>query len=80
MGFGGGKSKGPSVQELQRQQDIAMQKERERIAQETAAKERGERDVALASLDETESRRRAFAGTLNGEGDEAERRKFLKSV
>lgn len=79
-GLLGGKPKGPSPEELQRRQQLAIEKERERMAAEQAAKEKENQDKALASLEETESKRRAFAGTLTAEGDETNRRKFLKSA
>ena len=83
----GGAPKGPSAADLEAQrkaaedaQNAAIEKERERLAAESAAKAEEEKKNALASLTESESKRRAFAGTLTAEGDDSNRRKFLKSA
>lgn len=85
MGVGailGNKPKGPDPAAIQRQQEEAAAKERARLEADQAAKDKAAQDKALADLQTQESKRAAFAGTLQqaiGQ-DDAGRKKFLKGV
>lgn len=81
MGGGGQqKQSGPSAAELQAAQNAAAQTERDRIAQEQAKAKADTEAKAVADLQSAESQRRAFAGSLAGEEDDEQRRKFLKGA
>jgi hypothetical protein len=56
--------KGPSQQEIMSLQEKAAEKERSRVEQEQAAKKAETEQKALADMEATEGRRRAFAGAL----------------
>lgn len=77
---GGSKPKGPSQAEIIKAQESAAQRERDRMARETAQKKIETDQKTLADMAATESKRRAFAGQLSGENDDEERRKFLKGA
>lgn len=80
MGFMKPKS-GPSQQEIMQMQEKAAEKERNRVEQEQAAKKAETEQKALADMEATEGRRRAFAGSLTETTeDEDERRKFLRGA
>jgi hypothetical protein len=72
--------KGPSTAELMREQERAASAERERIAREESERKMAADQKAVTDLQEAESRRRAFAGQLAEDGDEEERRRFLKGA
>jgi hypothetical protein len=76
----GAPKSGPSAAELQAQQEAAAQRERDRIAAETAKKKMEDDQKAVADIQTQESKRRAFAGQLATEDDEKNRRKFLKGA
>lgn len=81
--LGGGKvQSGPSIEEIQRQQEKAAAKERARLEAEQAAKEAEQQKKAESALLDQEKKRAAFAGQLQagvGEDDEG-RKKFLKGI
>ncbi len=79
MGFSKPKS-GPSAAELQQAQDAAAQRERDRIASDTAKKKMEDETKAVADLQAQESQRRAFAGQLASTDDTEEKRRFLKGA
>lgn len=76
-----GAPKGPSAAEIQARADQAAAAERKRLEEEQATKDRASQEKNLASLQDQESKRAAFAGVLNAAGEEdAGRKKFLKGV
>jgi hypothetical protein len=72
--------KGPSAAEVRQREEAARQRERDRMAQEDAARKAEQQQKAEADLAEKESRRQAFAGQLVQEGDDEERKRFLKGA
>lgn len=73
MGFLGGGSKGPSQAQIMQMQEQAAQKERDRLAMESAARERSQQQNFM----DQEKRRRMLAETEGVEDDEEQRRRFL---
>jgi hypothetical protein len=72
--------KGPSTEEIVKQQEAAAMKERERIAQEQAINEATDLQQQQKSFATAQSKRQAFAMGSQLEDDETNRRKFLKGV
>lgn len=71
--------KGPSAGEIARQQELAAQKEREKIALEQAQQESlTQQKLQQSYADKQSLRQSAASGIL--QDDETKRRKFLKGV
>lgn len=70
--------KGPNPAEMQAAQEAAAKKERDRLAQEEFAKTTAEEDKLKKTMADAESRRRAFTGTFEKQGDNTQRRRYLQ--
>lgn len=78
MSFFGG-SKGPSASEIAAQQRQAAERERVKLATETAQKEALEQKEMQQSYAREQSRRQSMVGAAV-EDDDTQRRKFLRGV